>query len=134
MDPTHSSVPPDPDEVLEVEPAQPIQAAASAGDSTSITSFDPATKNVGPLLVRPNGSGDSTDAPLVEEAEPPVVQPARPGPGIVMAAVWWLLMLAVQIAVGIGVAVILVIIIAVQHGTEYLQNEINKSGGSALFE
>jgi len=133
MDPTHSPVPPDPEEVLEVEPAEPMPPG-DPGGSAPTPSFDPATKGLDPITAQRNTSGESADSPLAEEAEPPVVQPARPGPGIVMAVVWWLLLMAVQIAVGIGVAVILAIIIVVQHGPEYLQSEMNKSGPNVLFE
>jgi len=133
MDSPHSSVPPDPEEILEVEPAQPMRSG-DPGGSAPTPSFDPATKDLDPIIARRKTSRDSVDTPLVEEAEPPVVQPARPGPGIVMACVWWLLLLAMQLVIGLGVAVILVIMIVIQHGTEYLQNEMNKSGPNVLFE
>jgi membrane protease YdiL (CAAX protease family) len=51
-----------------------------------------------------------------------------------MAFVWWLLLFGMQIVIGIVAAVIIVAIIAAQHGPEYLQDLINKSGPNAIFQ
>ncbi|HLW65633.1 MAG TPA: type II CAAX endopeptidase family protein [Gemmataceae bacterium] len=67
-----------------------------------------------------------------QDAPPPEVRPARPGPNIWMACVWWLLLQATQIAIGIGVAIILLVISAVQHGPQSLQAQMQKEGAAAI--
>jgi membrane protease YdiL (CAAX protease family) len=66
--------------------------------------------------------------------EAPLALPVRPGPNILMASLWWLVMLGVQIVVSIAAAVVIVIIGMATLGPQKFQAEMQKPGSTALFD
>jgi uncharacterized protein len=105
MDPTPSTESPEPEDILDVLPAEPLPAPAV-----------------------------SEDAPLVKPAEPPIARPVRPGPNIFMALVWLLLVFVAQIVITIGAVVVLVIVAMVINGPKEFQESMKNSGPNAIFD
>src|SRR5437588_12298436 len=60
--------------------------------------------------------------PEVIPVEPPLVQPARPGPNIGMALLWFLGLLATQLSLGVIAAVVVMLIGQALLGREGLWN------------
>lgn len=77
---------------------------------------------------------DTPDIPEVVAVEPPVVAPARPGPNIVFAVLWWLLLLAVQIGATIAAVIVVVVIVVVLRGPNGLQNAAQGPSGPLMLE
>jgi membrane protease YdiL (CAAX protease family) len=105
MDPTPPTESPEPDDILDALPAEPLSAPAV-----------------------------SEEAPLVYPVEPPLPRPVRPGPNIFMALVWWLLVLVAQFVITIGAVVVLVIVAMVTKGPREFQESMKNSGPNAFFD
>jgi membrane protease YdiL (CAAX protease family) len=128
MQPTPSPEPHAPDDILEALPAELDAAAANVPKETDPTAI---SNQPQPAIAHKDWVEEEEHAE--DEIVPPEVRPARPGPNIWMACVWWLFLQATQIVIGIGVVIVLVIIVAAQHGPQSVQAQIQEEGPNAIF-
>src|SRR5262249_9227637 len=70
--------------------------------------------------------------PEVIPVEPPLVQPARPGPNIAMAFLWWLTLLAAQIGLSVLAVVGIIVTLLIVHGRKGLTPNLFDSPGALL--
>src|SRR5262249_51411145 len=74
------------------------------------------------------------EPPMVIPVEGPAPRPSRPGPDILMAFVWWLLLFLSSEAIGLGALIIVVMNGLAERGAQGLSSLIQESGAEGLYD
>lgn len=74
------------------------------------------------------------EPPMVIPVEGPPSRPRLPGPNILMAFVWWLVLFLTSQAIGVGALIIIVMIGFAERGAEELSSLVQESGAEGLYD